>query len=83
MQKNVDVSSSNKFDPIDHPRHYQLSGLDIESIDVIRAILGEQGFMAFCRGNALKYLIRANNKNGVEDLKKAAKYLSWEIESRK
>ena len=69
-------------DNIDHPQHYQLPGLLCESIEVIRAVLGNEGFCKFCRGNALKYLIRADHKGGTEDLKKAVKYISWEIDTR-
>ena len=59
--------------------HYKLDGLNLESIDVIKAVLGADGFKKFCRGNALKYLIRADKKNGTEDLKKARIYLNWEV----
>lgn len=70
-------------DSVKHPSHYRLEGLKgIESIDIIQAVLGEEGFKKFCRGNALKYLIRADRKNGLEDLKKAAVYLRWEISGR-
>lgn len=69
-------------DSIDHPQHYQLPGLPCESIDVIRAVLGDEGFCKFCRGNALKYLIRADHKGGTEDLKKAMKYIGWERDTR-
>ena len=72
---------SNKNDNVYHPKHYEIPGLPVESIVIIRAILGEEGFNKFCRGNALKYLIRADNKGGVEDLKKARVYLNWEIGS--
>jgi hypothetical protein len=66
-------------DSVNEPKHYRLDGLGIESIDVIKAVLREDGFKAFCRGNALKYLIRADRKGGVEDLEKARVYLNWEI----
>lgn len=66
-------------DTVNEPKHYRLDGLGIESIDVIKAVLREDGFKAFCRGNALKYLIRADRKGGVEDLEKARVYLNWEI----
>lgn len=66
-------------DSVNEPQHYKLDGLGIESIDVIKAVLREDGFKAFCRGNALKYLIRADRKGGVEDLEKARVYLNWEI----
>ena len=69
-------------DSVNEPQHYKLDGLGIESIDVIKAVLREDGFKAFCRGNALKYLIRADRKGGVEDLKKAMVYLNWEINGR-
>lgn len=71
-------------DSVRHPSHYRLEGLKgIESIDIIKAVLGAEGFKKFCRGNALKYLIRADRKNGLEDLKKAAVYLNWEINGRR
>ena len=57
-----------------------LDGLNVEAIDVIKAVLGEDGFKAHCRGCALKYLLRADKKNRTEDLKKARVYLNWEIE---
>lgn len=66
-------------DNVMHPKHYQL-GDGLEAIDVIRATLGD-GFTAYCRGNILKYLLRAEHKGGVEDLEKAAVYLGWEIEA--
>lgn len=64
---------------VNEPKHYRLDGLGIEPIDVIKAVLREDGFKAFCRGGALKYLIRADRKGGVEDLEKARVYLNWEI----
>ena len=45
-------------DNIKSPKHYKLEGLNIESIDVIRATLGKEGFKSFCKGNIMKYLIR-------------------------
>lgn len=64
---------------VEHPEHYNLEGMYCEAIDVIRAVLGDR-FPAFCRGNALKYLIRADRKGGIDDLKKAHRYLAWEID---
>jgi hypothetical protein len=59
---------------VDSPPHY--SAGEIECIDAIRAALGPQGFAAFCRGNALKYLWRAELKNAspTQDLLKAVWY---------
>lgn len=67
------------IDNVNNPNHYKL-GCGIESIEIIKKVLGTQGFVAFCLGNILKYLIRAKKKNGKEDYKKAAKYLEWVIE---
>ena len=68
----------NKIDNINNAKHYQICGFN--SIKIIEKILGKEGFMAFCLGNILKYLIRAEKKNKLEDYKKASKYLEWTIE---
>ena len=67
-----------KVDNINNANHYQICGFN--SIEIIKRVLGLKGFVAFCLGNILKYLIRAEKKNGKEDYKKAAKYLEWVIE---
>ena len=67
------------IDNINNPNHYKLS-CGVESIEIIKRVLGLKGFVAFCLGNILKYLIRAEKKNKLEDYKKAAKYLEWVIE---
>ena len=60
-------------DPVNQPLHYAGEGL--ECIDAIRAALGEAGFLAFCRGNAIKYAWRAHRKgNHDQDMAKAAWY---------
>lgn len=69
-------------DIIENPSHYNLPGLQIQSIDVVKSVLGKKGFEAFCKGNILKYVIREENKNGLEDLKKAKVYLDWLIKSK-
>lgn len=68
------------IDNINNPNHYKLS-CGVESIEIIKRVLGLKGFVAFCLGNILKYLIRAEKKNGKEDYKKAAKYLEWVIQN--
>lgn len=69
-------------DTIKNPSHYELEGLEpYQSIDVINSILKsvKDPVRAFSVGNALKYLIRAEKKNGLEDYKKAKVYLDWII----
>lgn len=65
---------------VDHPSHYQSTN-GIEVIDVIEAFTEElNGIVAFDIGNVIKYVCRFNNKNGVEDLKKAKWYLEHAID---
>jgi hypothetical protein len=60
-------------DTVNSPAHYNKHG--IECIDAIELAVGEEGFIGYCHGNALKYLWRANYKSdATEDLKKAAWY---------
>lgn len=62
-------------DMVNHPPHYQ-SDDGIECIDAIRAALGSDGLVAYCRGAAIKYAWRSGKKSQhAEDLKKAAWYL--------
>ena len=67
-------------DKIKSPSHYKLEGLNCETIDVVKARLGKEGFKAFCIGNVIKYVLRAEKKNGLEDYKKSRQYLDWIIE---
>ena len=58
---------------VDSPPHYDLPG-GVQVIDLIRD-------ESFLRGNLIKYVFRAPHKgNELEDMRKAAKYLKWEIE---
>ena len=59
-------------DSVNHPKHYTEHPSGIECIQVTE-------HMSFCLGNAIKYIWRADLKNGVEDLKKAVWYLNREI----
>lgn len=71
----------NKNDNVHSPSHYQLDGfVGIEVRDVIQSILGDDAFYYYM-GNVVKYVLRYNKKNGLEDLKKANVYLNWAIET--
>jgi hypothetical protein len=52
-----------------NPGHYKDGG--IETIDYIRAKLSDVEFKGYLKGNAIKYLSRAELKGGEEDYKKA------------
>ncbi|WP_369713366.1 DUF3310 domain-containing protein [Leptotrichia sp. HSP-342] len=66
-----------KNDNVNSPNHYKLDGLEVEAIDVIKATVKD--FNSFCHGNIIKYVLRANKKNGIEDFKKAKKYIEMMI----
>jgi hypothetical protein len=56
-----------------NPLHYK-SG-QIETIDAIKSAMTHDAFCGYLRGNVLKYVWRYENKNGIEDLRKAQWYL--------
>ena len=62
-------------DAVEHPSHYADVVPGIECIQVTQ-------HFNFNRGNAIKYLWRAGNKNPekeIEDLQKARQYIDFEI----
>ena len=70
------------IDNVNKPSHYQGSK-GLESIEVIDNFIGNLiGKAAWCWGNTIKYLLRFQKKNGIEDLKKARKNLDWLIEEQ-
>lgn len=52
-------------DAVNRPAHYTAGRLEV--IDYIRQQLGDEGFIAYCRGNAIKYLSRAGRKHLTEN----------------
>ena len=62
-------------DSVNHPPHYTTGAMEC-----IEAIEGLGFGRDFCRGNVIKYVVRFEHKNGVEDLKKARWYLDRLIE---
>lgn len=65
---------------VSHPSHYQSkSGLEV--IDVIAAFTeGLEGIEAVDTGNAIKYICRWKDKNGIQDLEKAIWYIQHLID---
>lgn len=59
-------------DMINHPPHYISHPSGVECITITE-------HYNFNVGNAIKYLWRANEKAGIEDLKKAQWYVAREI----
>ena len=70
----LDQMDAESADPVSAPSHYRSHPSGIETITITR-------HESFLRGNILKYVLRAPYKGSeIEDLKKAAQYLQWEIE---
>jgi len=61
-----------KEDLVNNPKHYNQG--EIECIDAIRAMLSDEEFIGYLRGNSLKYRWRFRYKNGIQDLEKAEWY---------
>ena len=72
----IKMPESSKPDNVNHPKHYCKGG--VESIDFVKAAVSNlSGFEAVCVANIIKYMWRYKEKNGLEDVMKAAKYLEW------
>lgn len=61
-----------------NPDHYKTGG--IETINYIKAKLTEEEYKGYLKGNIIKYISRAEQKNGVEDYKKAQWYTNRLVE---
>jgi hypothetical protein len=68
----IDNVTPKEWDSVNKPAHYN-SG-DIECIDGLEAMLTKEEFIGYLRGNSFKYRWRYPDKNGMEDLRKAAWY---------
>jgi hypothetical protein len=65
-------------DNVNHPSHYTVG--NVECIDVLIATQGVEAVKGKCICDAMKYLYRHRNKNGLEDIKKAIWYLNKYVE---
>ena len=82
VYKPVDLLSLHVPDVVNHPSHY--TNGKVECIDAIEsATVGKTGIEAVCVANVIKYLWRYEDKNGLEDIKKAQWYLNKLIEVKK
>jgi len=68
-----------EVDWVNSPPHYQLD-CGVEVIDIIKSIQSLEAYKGYLEGNVIKYLLRAREKNGQEDRKKAFWYLSKLVE---
>lgn len=68
------LNNPSQKDNVNHPQHYTQG--NIECIDAIKDVMSPEAFQGFLKGNVMKYVWRADKKNGVEDYKKAQWYLN-------
>ena len=62
-------------DSISSPHHYAPGNGKKECIDIIKTLLGNETCKHFMLANVYKYAFRYTMKNGLEDLKKARRYV--------
>lgn len=64
-----------KVDAVEHPKHYEVFPDGTEAIELIRKCLTTEEFIGYCKGNYLKYRLRAGKKDDVEqEIAKSEKY---------
>ncbi len=68
-------------DPVNKPSHYMLGDIEVKDIIAIVADKYHKGSVAHNVASALEYQMRAPEKNGLEDIKKARKCLDFAIEN--
>ncbi len=65
---------SEEHDPVNKPKHYMLFP-NMEAIEIIERSLTPEEFKGFLKGNALKYRLRAGDKDDLQqDIDKANWY---------
>ena len=72
------MEKTEELETVYYPSHYNQNGL--EAFDVMKSFIGDlKGMQAFYWCNVVKYILRFQHKNGIEDLKKAQNYLEMLI----
>ena len=67
-------------DNVHSPKHYMIPGCNFESRHLADAIVeGMPNPLCTRIWNVVKYLVRAEKKNGKEDYEKAVEYLTWTL----
>jgi hypothetical protein len=78
MPEKIIKTTPPENDPVKHPNHYCYG--KFECVEVIQELTaGASGPEGFLLGNVIKYLWRYRRKNGVEDLRKARRYIDMLI----
>lgn len=75
---NIDLKVLEDSPNFENPKHYQ--GKNMNGRDVLKSFLSDEQLKGFYKGNILKYVLRYEKKNGLDDLRKTEQYLKWLIE---
>lgn len=60
-------------------KHYQRA--EKEPIEIMQMYFTSQEFYGFCKGNAIKYILRSRFKGSeLKDMEKASQYLAWAVD---
>ena len=71
-------------DLVNHPSHYQgMKGLEVREVmeNFVPKYARYGGLVACDIKDAIKYILRAPDKNGLEDLKKAQRMIKYVIDN--
>lgn len=75
------VNPVNKVNDVAAQKHY--TELEIQPIVIMLKDLPPAQFEGFLRCNVLKYALRTDGKNGLEDIQKCKQYATWWEEFRR
>ena len=76
-----DIQQRKRKDNVNSPSHYMLGNHEVKDIVSLVADKYHKGSVAHNIASALEYQMRAPEKNGLEDIKKARKCLDFAIEN--
>lgn len=79
-EKRATLALAKKDGDAINPSHYKDNG--IECIEYIKERLSTDAYLGYLNGNVTKYLHRWQDKNGIEDLRKARWYLDRLIQEQ-
>ena len=78
--ESIFADEKSQEDIVKSPNHYTAGGLEVKT--VMKAKLSGEEFKGYCKGNILKYLMRAKHKGAErQDYRKAAEYMNWLTEA--
>jgi hypothetical protein len=82
QNKTEEVKEIPDNDMVNKPKHYMFNvdGHDVQAIDLVKGLLTPEEFRGWIKGSYFTYLMRADRKNGIEDLEKARTFLNWQIQ---